>query len=87
MTRCALALVSWLSSCAALVPATPQVNAQRPELLQSGGASDPSRQPARLPGRPCVVACGPGFRCDERSAQCVADPLAPGGDGGVRWMP
>lgn len=83
MTHRALFLLLSLAGCRYLAPVSPQVSPERPALLSGGNASDPTRQ-TQLPGRRCVVECGPGQHCDEPSAQCVADkPL----DAGVRWLP
>lgn len=83
MTQRSLFFLLSLASCRYLGPGSPQVTPERPALL--GNASDPTRQ-AQLPGRACVVECGPGQRCDERSAQCVAEEPSKG-DAGVRWLP
>lgn len=85
MTQRSFILLLALTSCRYLAPLTPEVTPERPSLLSSGSSSDPTRQSA-LPGRPCVVDCGPGQHCDERSAQCVADAVTKS-DAGVRWLP
>lgn len=82
MTRCLLLCLA-LTGCRYLVPASSQVTPARPALL-ANDPGDPTRQPARQPGRRCVVECGVGFRCDETTAACVALPAT---DGGLSWMP
>lgn len=84
MTQRTLFLLLSLAGCRYLGPVSPQITPERPALL--GNASDPTRQ-AQLPGRPCVVECGPGHHCDEQSAQCVADAVSNSGDAGVKWLP
>jgi hypothetical protein len=82
-----LVMVMLLSGCRYLVAPTPTVSPERPALLSGGNPTDPSRQPSELPSRRCVVACGAGFHCDERAAQCVADSVGDSRDGGVPWLP
>ncbi len=85
MTQRSLVFLFALASCRYLAPATPEVSPERPALLSSGNPSDPTRQ-AAMPGRACVVDCGAGQHCDEKSAQCVADPVGKR-DAGVRRLP
>ena len=85
MTRCFL-LALFLCGCRYLGPVSPEVTPDRPALLSNGGESDPTRQ-QRVPGRPCVVECGPGYRCNERTAQCEADVKPSTRDGGLSWLP
>jgi hypothetical protein len=82
-----LVVVMLLSGCRYLVAPTPTVSPERPALLSGGNPTDPSRQPSELPSRRCVVACGVGFHCDERTAQCEPDQVSARGDGGVSWLP
>lgn len=84
--RSLLFLLLSLCGCRYLGPVAPQVSPERPALLSGGNSSDPTRQSAN-PGRACVVDCGPGHHCDEKSAQCVADDLPSSSDAGLRWLP
>jgi hypothetical protein len=81
-----LLLFLLLSGCRYLTPAMPEVSAERPALLAGGDKSDPTRQQAP-PGRPCLVECGPGQRCNEKTAECevVAKPKPE--DAGIPWLP
>lgn len=82
MLRCLFFCLA-LTGCRYLAPAASQVTPARPALLASDPA-DPTRQPARMPSRRCVVECGAGFRCNEVTAECEALPPS---DGGLSWMP
>jgi hypothetical protein len=75
-----------LSGCRYLGPVAPQVTPERPSLLSGGSPADPTRQPP-LPARRCVVDCGPGHHCNEKTAECEADPDHQPRDGGVLWLP
>jgi hypothetical protein len=85
VTRCFFLCVV-LCGCRYVGPVTPQVSAERPELLSTGDPTDPTRQP-QLPARRCLVECGAGFRCNQRTAECEADPAFVARDGGVPWLP
>jgi len=76
-----------VGGCRYLSAPTPSVSPDRPQLLSGGNPTDPSRQPNDLPERRCVVACGSGFHCDERRAECVADLAPAQRDGGAAWLP
>ena len=80
--RLSLICLLSLGGCRYLAPVSPQATPTRPALL--GNTTDPTRQ-APLPGRACIVDCGPGRHCDERAAQCVTDQLT--SDAGLRWLP
>lgn len=76
-----------LAGCRYVGAPMPQVTPERPQLLQAGAGSDPTRQ-SSLPERRCVVACSAGTRCDERTGACEAAPApAATRDGGVPWLP
>jgi hypothetical protein len=75
-----------LVGCRYLVPSTPQVSPERPALLAGGNSVDPQRQPNTLPGRPCIVACSPGYRCNQ-DAVCEPEPFVTTRDAGLSWMP
>jgi hypothetical protein len=85
MTRCLLLCLTFVG-CRYLGPATPEVNPERPALLSGDNSADPSRQPRQLPGRPCLIECAPGYRCN-RDAVCEPDLSAPRRDAGLSWMP
>ena len=85
MTRCYLLCLT-LVGCRYLVPATPDVSPERPGLLSTGNSADPGRQPSQLPGRPCIIECAPGYRCNP-DAVCEPDPSATRRDAGLSWMP
>ncbi len=76
-----------LSGCRYLSAPTPAVSPERPALLSGGNPTDPSRQPNDLPERRCVIACGPGHHCNERTATCEPDTSPATRDGCVPWMP
>lgn len=69
-------------SCRYLAPAQTPVSAARPFEPSS------TERPAAPVGNRCGVACGAGFRCDERSAACVPEGGRPDPrDGGPAWLP
>lgn len=85
--RVALLLLAFtIVSCRYVRPAVPQVTPQRPGLLSSD-TSDPTRTPSTMPARRCVVACAPGYRCNEQTAECEADRRALASDAGMSWLP
>jgi hypothetical protein len=83
--RPALLAMLVLSGCRYLTPAMPEVTPGDSRLLPNGNLSDPTRQ-AQVPGRRCVVACAPGFVCDDQTASCVPEKGAPL-DAGPAWLP
>lgn len=86
MTRHLLICLTF-AGCRFLGPATPEVSPERPGILSTGGSADPSRQPAQFPARRCVVDCGVGLHCDERTAECVPDSVPARRDAGPAWLP
>ena len=81
-----LAVLS-LAGCRLLRPGVPQVTPARPGLLSTSDLSDPTRTPTAMPARRCVVDCAPGYRCNDQTAECEADPDAGTPDSGVSWLP
>jgi hypothetical protein len=79
-------LLLLISGCRYLAPAMPEVSPERPALLSSGNTTEPSRQ-QQQPGRPCVIDCGPGKWCNEKTAQCEVARAEPARDAGVPWLP
>lgn len=82
-----LVVVFSLTGCRYLRPPVAQVTPARPGLLSTNDPSDPTRTPASMPARRCVVDCAPGYRCNEQTAECEADRAAATADGGVGWLP
>ena len=65
----------------------PQVTPGNSNLLSNGDPTDPNRQ-VQTQGRPCVLQCMKGYRCNPKTGGCevVAEPME-ARDGGAAWLP